>query len=93
MRNVSIHYEISEDLMKPHKVENMVLNDGTLKLPLETFKKDNAHNAMYSIPIFNFNNMEQLQAHCESLIACFSFLLSPCLKNFDLFIVQQYFRR
>ena len=59
MRNVSIHYEISEDLMKPHKVENMVLNDGTLKLPLETFKKD---NAMYSIPIFNFNNMEQLQA-------------------------------
>lgn len=57
-----IHYEISEDLMKPHKVENMVLNDGTLKLPLETFKKDNAHNAMYSIPIFNFNNMEQLQA-------------------------------
>ena len=62
MRNVSIHYEISEDLMKPHKVENMVLNDGTLKLPLETYKKDNAHNAMYSIPIFNFNNMEQLQA-------------------------------
>ena len=61
MRNVSIHYEISEDLMKPHKVENMVLNDGKLKLPLETFKKDNAHNAM-SIPIFNFNNMEQLQA-------------------------------
>lgn len=48
--------------MKPHKVENMVLNDGTLKLPLDTFKKDNAHNAMYSIPIFNFNNMEQLQA-------------------------------
>ena len=48
--------------MKPHKVENMVLNDGKLKLPLETFKKDNAHNAMYSIPIFNFNNMEQLQA-------------------------------
>ena len=58
MRNVSIHYEISEDLMKPHKVENMVLNDDKLKLPLETLKKD---NAMYSIPIFNFNNMEQLQ--------------------------------
>ena len=62
MRNVSIHYEISEDLMKPHNVENMVLNDDKLKLPLETLKKDNAHNAMYSIPIFNFNNMEQLQA-------------------------------
>ena len=32
------------------------------EVKLETFKKDNAHNAMYSIPIFNFNNMEQLQA-------------------------------
>ena len=47
MRNVSIHYEISEDLMKPHKVENMVLNDDKLKLPLETLKKDNAHNAFH----------------------------------------------
>lgn len=39
MQNASIHYEISEDLMKPHKAENTILKDGTLKLSLGTLKK------------------------------------------------------
>ena len=39
MKDVPIYYEISEDLMKPHKTGNIVLKDGTLKLPLGTLKK------------------------------------------------------
>lgn len=39
MKDVPIYYEISEDLMKPHKTGNIVLKDGTFKLPLGTLKK------------------------------------------------------
>lgn len=39
MQNASIRYEISEDLMKPHQTENVILKDGTLKLSLGTLKK------------------------------------------------------
>lgn len=45
MKDVPIYYEISEDLMKPHKTGNIVLKDGTFKLPLGTLKKQVSYAA------------------------------------------------
>ena len=39
LKNAVIRYEISEDLMKPHIVQECVLKDGTLKLSLGTLQK------------------------------------------------------
>ena len=38
MQNVKIRYELSEDLMKPHKVENLVLDNGAGEIKLGTMK-------------------------------------------------------
>ena len=38
MQNVKIRYELSEDLMKPHKVENLVLDNGAGEIKLGTMR-------------------------------------------------------
>ncbi|MFV0390430.1 MAG: acetylxylan esterase [Paludibacteraceae bacterium] len=39
LKDVAVRYEISEDMMKPHKTESCILKDGTLVIDAGTMKK------------------------------------------------------